>query len=222
MASTALSERIPRIDGMAPKLLEAAVFSMGCFKGSEARLGLIKGVWKTSVGYAGGAFPSPTYENVGDHTEAVRVEYDPQTLSYGQLLELFLCWYCTSPLDPMPRRSAHIFVRDVKERRLAQAAVDRSTLCGRDHPKARIVPLKAFYPAETWCQKHHLRRIPWLFEELLCLYDTEEDLLQSTSATRLNAFLALPAVPSPRSLPEDIDLYGLSPDSVQALRQLGS
>ena len=205
---------------MVPDRLETAVFSMGCFKGSEARLGLIKGVWRTGVGYSGGAFPSPTYDNIGDHAETVRVEYDSRTISYGQLLELFMCWYCASPLDPAPRRAAFIFVRDAKERRLAQAAVDRSVLCGRDYPKARIVPFKSFHPAEAWCQKYHLRRVSWLFKELLALYGAEENLLRSTTATRLNALLSLPATPSPRALPEDIELYGLSPQAIQALRQL--
>ena len=59
----------------------------------------------------------------------------------------------------------------------------------------------------------------------MALYGEEEGLLRSTSATRLNAFLGLPAVPSPRSprcsLPEDIDLYGLTPYAVQALQHLG-
>ena len=122
----------------------------------------------------------------------------------------------------MPRRAPCIFVRDAKERRLAQAAADRSILCGRSYPRSRIVPAKPFHPAEAWCQKYYLRRVPWLFEELMVLYGEEEGLLRSTSATRLNAFLGLPAVPSPRcSLPEDIDLYGLTPYAVQALQHLG-
>lgn len=221
LVRTALSERTPRIDRMAPEPLEAAMFSMGCFKGSEARLGLIKGVWKTCVGYAGGVFPTPTYDDIRDHIETVRVEYDPQTVSYGQLLELFLCWYCTSPLDAAPRRAPHIFVRSAKEHRLAQAAVDRSILCGRGYPRARIVPFKTFYPAEAECQKHYLRRVSWLFEELLALYGTEEDLLQSTLAARLNAFLSLPVISPPRPLPEDIELYGLPPHALRELQHMG-
>ena len=225
MTRTALSEKIPPIDRMTPAQLESALFAMGCFKGLEARLGITRGVWRTSVGYAGGSFPTPTYDDAGDHVETVRVEYDPRTISYGQLLELFMCWYCGTPPDVSPRRAPCIFVRDAKERRLAQAAADRSVLCGRSYPKARIVSVKPFHPAEAWCQKHYLRSVPWLFEELMALYGEEEGLLRSTSATRLNAFLGLPAVPSPRSprcsLPEDIDLYGLTPYAVQALQHLG-
>ena len=174
------------------------------------------------MGYSGGSFSTPTYDDAGDHIETVRVEYDPRTISYGQLLELFMCWYCGTPPDAAPRRAPCIFVRDAKERRLAQAAADRSILCGRSYPRSRIVPVKPFHPAEAWCQKYYLRRVPWLFEELMVLYGEEEGLLRSTSATRLNAFLGLPAVPSPRcSLPEDIDLYGLTPYAVQALQHLG-
>lgn len=218
---TILSERSPRIDAMAPARLEVALFSMGCFKSSEARLGITRGVWHTCVGYAGGAFPSPTYDDVGDHTEAVMAEYDPGAISYGQLLELFMYWYCASPLETSPRRAPRIFVRDVKERRLAQAAIERNALCGKDYPRAHIVPFKTFYRAEPRLQKHHLRREPWLFEELLALYGTEEDLLRSTSAARLNGLLGQAPAPALRSLPESIDLYGLSPEAVLTLQHLG-
>ena len=50
MTRTALSEKIPPIDRMTPAQLESALFAMGCFKGLEARLGITRGVWRTSVG----------------------------------------------------------------------------------------------------------------------------------------------------------------------------
>ena len=70
-------------------------------------------------------------------------------------------------------------------------------------------------------QKHYLRRVSWLFEELLALYGTEEDLLQSTLAARLNAFLSLPVISPPRPLPEDIELYGLPPHALRELQHMG-
>ena len=110
-------------------------------------LGITRGVWRTSVGYAGGSFPTPTYDDAGDHVETVRVEYDPRTISYGQLLELFMCWYCTAPSD----QCAAIFVRTPQERRLAQAAVERGSLCRRDRPAPRVLPFKTFIRAENAC-----------------------------------------------------------------------
>ncbi|MDE2579737.1 MAG: peptide-methionine (S)-S-oxide reductase MsrA [Hyphomicrobiales bacterium] len=75
--------------------MRIATFGMGCFWGAERlfwRLGAEK-IWITAVGYAGGATPNPTYEEVCSgmtgHTEVVRVVYDPQTVSYADLLRIF-------------------------------------------------------------------------------------------------------------------------------------
>ncbi|MCR4818833.1 MAG: peptide-methionine (S)-S-oxide reductase [Fretibacterium sp.] len=211
----------PPIDAMAPTRLETALFALGRFQDAEARLGFTKGVWRTCVGYAGGVFSSPSYEDIGDHMEAVRVEYDPQSVSYGQLLELFTCWYRMIPLDAVQRHSAVIFVKTEKERRLARAAVERSTLCGGPaQPAARVLPLKTFIPAEKKWQKYYLHSAPWLYEELLRLYGGEDALLRSTLAARLNGFLRQPSQSALRCLPESADLYGLSSHDRVTLRAM--
>ena len=213
MAMMSIVTGHPKIDGMTPEGLKTALFSLGCFLNAEARFGLVRGVWRTAVGYAGGRSPSPDYSDIGDHTEAVWVEYDPQTVSYGQLLELVLFWQSTSPC-PHSRHASCVFVGNEAERRLAQAAVDRSCLyC--DH-RARILPLKAFYRAEAWCQKYHLRAAEGLFQGLLDFYGTEEELLRSTAAARLNGFLGQSNV----CMPESPELYGLCPDALTVLQDL--
>ncbi len=69
------------------------VFGLGCFWGAERIFWQATGVFSTSVGYAGGITPNPTYEEVCSggtgHTEAVRVVYDPSQVSYQQLLQIF-------------------------------------------------------------------------------------------------------------------------------------
>jgi peptide-methionine (S)-S-oxide reductase len=76
-----------------PAHLEEAVFGLGCFWGAERKFWQTAGVYSTSVGYAGGYTPNPTYEEVCSgrtgHTEVVRVIFDPATVSYEQLLKLF-------------------------------------------------------------------------------------------------------------------------------------
>ena len=81
------------LDGPYPEDLEIAVFGMGCFWGAERRFWQIPGVYTTSAGYAGGYTPNPSYEEVctgrTGHTEATMVVYDPDQVSYDELLKVF-------------------------------------------------------------------------------------------------------------------------------------
>jgi peptide-methionine (S)-S-oxide reductase len=71
-----------------------AVFGLGCFWGAEEIYWKMPGVWSTSVGYAGGSTPHPSYDEVCSgrtgHTEAVRVVFDPTKVSYAELVKAFL------------------------------------------------------------------------------------------------------------------------------------
>ena len=76
-----------------PKGFEVAIFGLGCFWGAEEIFWRMPGVWSTSVGYAGGSTPHPSYEEVCSgqtgHTEAVRVVFDPAKVSYADLVKAF-------------------------------------------------------------------------------------------------------------------------------------
>lgn len=76
-----------------PAGLEEAVFGLGCFWGAERKFWQTEGVFSTSVGYAGGVTPNPTYEEVctgrTGHTEVVRVIFDPAKVSFAALLKVF-------------------------------------------------------------------------------------------------------------------------------------
>lgn len=79
--------------GPFPQGTEVAVFGMGCFWGAERRFWKMPGVYTTSAGYAGGATPNPTYEEVCSgrtgHAEVVEVVYHPDQVSYDELLRVF-------------------------------------------------------------------------------------------------------------------------------------
>ena len=83
----------PVVTDTAPAGHEVAVFGLGCFWGAEEIFWKMPGVWSTSVGYAGGTTPHPSYEEVcsgrTNHTEAVRVVFDPAVVSFADLVKTF-------------------------------------------------------------------------------------------------------------------------------------
>jgi peptide-methionine (S)-S-oxide reductase len=83
--------------------MELALFGMGCFWGAERKLWEVPGVHSTAVGYAGGFTPNPTYEEVCSghtgHAEVVRVVFDPEKVSYENLLRIF--WESHDPTQGM-------------------------------------------------------------------------------------------------------------------------
>ena len=95
----ALAERhlvldAPLVTDKVPDGFEVAIFGLGCFWGAEEVFWQLPGVWSTSVGYAGGSTPNPSYDEVCSrttgHTEAVRVVFDPARVSYADLVKAFL------------------------------------------------------------------------------------------------------------------------------------
>jgi peptide-methionine (S)-S-oxide reductase len=83
----------PLVTDVVPDGHEVALFGLGCFWGAEEIFWRIPGVYSTSVGYAGGSTPNPSYEEVCSgmtgHTEAVRIVFDPAVVSYADLVRAF-------------------------------------------------------------------------------------------------------------------------------------
>ncbi|VVP39928.1 MULTISPECIES: peptide-methionine (S)-S-oxide reductase MsrA [Pseudomonas] len=89
--------------GPFPGNVEFAIFGLGCFWGAERRFWQREGVYSSAVGYAGGYTPNPTYEEVCSgltgHTEVVLVVYEPEKVSYEELLKMF--WELHNPTQGM-------------------------------------------------------------------------------------------------------------------------
>jgi len=142
-----------------------ATFGAGCFWHVEDLLSKTKGVTSTKVGYIGGQLPDPTYEEVctdkTGHAEAVEVEYDPDEISFEELLDVF--WNNHNPTTlnrqgpdvGIQYRSA-IFYHNDQQKEVAEKSkqlLDESTQY--DHPiVTQIIPAPIFYPAEEYHQKY--------------------------------------------------------------------
>ena len=83
----------PLVTDEVPEGFEVAFFGLGCFWGAEEIYWQLPGVWSTSVGYAGGTTPHPSYDEVcsgrTNHTEAVRIVFDPTKVSFADLVKTF-------------------------------------------------------------------------------------------------------------------------------------
>jgi peptide-methionine (S)-S-oxide reductase len=142
-----------------------ATFAAGCFWGVEDAFRQVKGVTSTTVGYTGGTTRNPTYKEVctdrTGHAEAVEVEFDPNQVSYRELLALFFQSHDPTTLNRQgpdfgsQYRSA-IFFHDAeqeKEAREAKAALEKAGAFKRPIV-TQIVPAPDFYRAEDYHQQY--------------------------------------------------------------------
>lgn len=153
----------------------------------------------------------PNYHNIGDHTEAVQVDYDPQRISYSDLLAVF--WDSHRPTSqPRSRQYLHaIFYHDDQQAQQALASkADAEHKLGRS-VRTEVLPLRSFTRAEDYHQKYILKRDGALMRELSRVFPDHRDLVDSTAAARLNAYLG--GYGSQAQFERDIDSLGLSPEN---------
>lgn len=144
---------------------KTAVFAGGCFWCLEADMEQLPGVLAAESGYTGGYVANPSYEGVSlgftGHAEAVRVTYDPQKLSYAQLLDYF--WRHIDPTaknrqfcDVGRQYRSGIYWQDEDERRAAEKSRDALLASGRFvRIETEILAASPFYPAEEYHQDYY-------------------------------------------------------------------
>ena len=149
---------------------ETATLAGGCFWGMEEIIRKIPGVVETAVGYTGGDFKNPKYEDVKSgntgHAEAIEIKFEPAKLSYGALLDLFFKMHDPTTLNRQGNdigsqyRSA-IFYRTPVQKTEAEAAVKRAQATGlwRRPLTTEIVLFKKFWPAED-SHQDYLKKHP--------------------------------------------------------------
>lgn len=147
--------------------MEKATFAAGCFWGVEATFRRLAGVESTQVGYIGGEMPKPTYQDVctdeTGHAEAVEVTFDPQVISYHDLLEVF--WANHDPTtkdrqgpDVGTQYRSAIFFHSPEQEQEARASLEAAQKRFRRPIVTQIVPAAAFWRAEEYHQQYLEKR----------------------------------------------------------------
>lgn len=143
----------------------------------------------TLSGYAGGASATPSYRNIGDHSETVQVVFDPARIDYLQLLEVFWQLHEPTARPYLTQYRNAIFTLDESQHQAALASRKAlATRLGRSVNTA-IEAAGTFSPAEDYHQKHYLQGSKPLMDVLRKRYPDLQQLFRSTAAARLNGYL---------------------------------
>jgi peptide-methionine (S)-S-oxide reductase len=172
-AAASPKQPIPPAKVDAPRAVAAgkdtAVFAGGCFWGTQAVFERVKGVVKTTVGYAGGSAATATYNQVTTettgHAESAEIVYDPSQITYGELLRIFFS-VAHDPTELNRQgpdvgtsyRSA-IFYTNEEQKRIAMAYIEQLD-AAKVFPKrivTEVTPLKGFYRGEDYHQDYALK-----------------------------------------------------------------
>jgi peptide-methionine (S)-S-oxide reductase len=146
--------------------MEKATFGAGCFWGVEAAFRQVPGVVSAAVGYMGGTTHNPSYQDVctgkTGHAEVVQVEYDPEQVSYDELLALF--WSSHNPTtlnrqgpDVGTQYRSVIFYHTPEQQEAAQASIEQLKQSGHFSKPivTEVTPAATFYRAEEYHQQYY-------------------------------------------------------------------
>ena len=149
---------------------------------------------------------------MGDHTESIQIDFDPRTISFEKLCELF--WKAHNPCARRFSRQydSILFYANDEQKKLVEATRTQVT-AEKGALTTRVEKLGAFYPAEDYHQKYYLRGNHDILAELQNCYPKDADLLNSTAAARLNSYLS--GNGKREQLEKEIGKLGLSDEAQQ-------
>jgi peptide-methionine (S)-S-oxide reductase len=147
---------------------EEAIFAMGCFWSAESTFRNhdtnqpLPGIQSLRVGYAGGTVPNPTYENHSGYKEALKIEFDPEKISYAKLLDIF--WHNIDLFDATgqfcdngPSYTTVVFYKNTQQQKDAvesKAAIEQQM---KQSLPTEIISATSFYEAEEYHQNYSFK-----------------------------------------------------------------
>ena len=145
-------------------ILEKALLGGGCFWCIEAVYNRVNGVQSAISGYAGGARPNPTYEQVctgvSGHAEVIEIAYDAQIISYGEILEIFWALHNPTTLnaqgaDKGTQYRSVIYYYDEGQKEIALESIKSAQAHWSDPIVTELSAVPEFYPAEAYHQNYY-------------------------------------------------------------------
>ena len=171
---------------------------------------------KTRVGYAGGDSDSPTYKSIRDHTETVQIDFDPEKITYGELLNIF--WNShnyTRQTGATQYKNAIFYHNEEQQKQAAASKISLEQLTFKTI-RTDIVPLKSFTLAEDYHQKYLLKHSS-LKNLLDKYYKNHYELVNSTAAARLNGYAGYNG--TIEQLSREIQILGVSDQAKKLLEK---
>lgn len=167
---------------------ETADFALGCFWGPDGSFGALEGVIRTRVGYAGGTTEDPTYKIIGDHTETIEIDYDPDQISYRELLEIFFNSHNAYAKAYSKQYASLILYRNEEQRQAAMEVIAELEAESGRTIATEVKELDKFYLAEDYHQKFRLQQ-QVAFREHYLSQLTMEEFINSPSVTKANGYI---------------------------------
>lgn len=173
---------------------------------------------RTRVGYCGGTKENPTYRSLGDHSETIQMDFDPESVSYADLLDMF--WESHQPdYRSWSRQYAScIFYHNEEQQNLALKTKEREEERLKKKIYTTLVPYTVFYSAEDYHQKYYLRQQSDIMSDFNRMYPNARDFMNSTAAARINGYVA--GYGSPSRLKTELGSFGLTSEGNRRLMDI--
>lgn len=170
------------------------------------------------MGYTGGAKADPTYQDLGDHTESLQIDFDREVVSYEELLDEFFDYH--SPYSPpfSVQYKSTIFYANELQKLAAEkkiAALEEETGAT---VYTEILPLETFYLAEAYHQKYYLKKYTLLVQELEAKFPSLEAFLDAPSVTWMNGYVW--GCGTRMDLLQELPSFELSPEAEELLKEI--
>lgn len=154
---------------------------------------------------------------MGDHTETIQIDYDPEVITYAEILDLFWAWHNPTASQWSRQYMSIAFYHDEAQKKEVSESISRLEQQLNGTVNTEVMAFSKFYLAEDYHQKYYLQNEQELAYEILAYYHEFDDFVNSTAAARLNGIIG--GYVDPDLLEEELATYGLSSTGLEILQR---